>query len=65
MCEFMFHIRIPNDKGDYFNKRMAVGFRTTSQTHTHTYSSAPVFTGNTSQGLPRLRETADNTERYI
>jgi hypothetical protein len=29
------------------------------------YSSAPVPTGNTFQDLPRLRETADNTERYI
>jgi hypothetical protein len=29
------------------------------------YSSAPVFTGNTFQDLPRLCETADNTERYI
>jgi hypothetical protein len=28
-------------------------------------SSAPVSTGNTFQDLPRLRETADNTERYI
>jgi hypothetical protein len=26
--------------------------------------SAPVSTGNTFQDLPRLRETADNTERY-
>jgi hypothetical protein len=29
------------------------------------YSSAPVYTGNTLQELPRLRETADNAERYI
>jgi hypothetical protein len=29
------------------------------------YSSASVSTGNTFQDLPRLRETADNTERYI
>jgi hypothetical protein len=29
------------------------------------YSSAPVSTVNTFQDLPRLRETADNTERYI
>jgi hypothetical protein len=29
------------------------------------YVSAPVFTGNTFQDLPRLRETADNTKRYI
>jgi hypothetical protein len=29
------------------------------------YISAPVPTGNTFQNLPRLRETADNTERYI
>jgi hypothetical protein len=28
-------------------------------------SCAPVSTGNTFQDLPRLRETADNTERYI
>jgi hypothetical protein len=28
------------------------------------YSNAPVSTGNTFQDLPRLRETADNTERY-
>jgi hypothetical protein len=27
--------------------------------------SAPKSTGNTFQDLPRLRETADNTERYI
>jgi hypothetical protein len=26
---------------------------------------APVSTGNTLQDLPQLRETADNTERYI
>jgi hypothetical protein len=29
------------------------------------YSSAPVSMGNTFQDLPRLRETTDNTERYI
>jgi hypothetical protein len=29
------------------------------------YSSAPVFKGNRFQELPRLRETSDNTERYI
>jgi hypothetical protein len=29
------------------------------------YSSAPVSTCNTLQNLPRLRETVDNTERYI
>jgi hypothetical protein len=29
------------------------------------YSSAPVFTGNTFQDLPRLSETADNTKRCI
>jgi hypothetical protein len=29
------------------------------------YSIASVFTGNTFQYLPRLNETADNTERYI
>jgi hypothetical protein len=29
------------------------------------YSSATVFTGNTFQDLLRLREIADNTERYI
>jgi hypothetical protein len=29
------------------------------------YRCAPVFTGNTFQDLLRLRETADNTERYI
>jgi hypothetical protein len=29
------------------------------------YSSAPVSTSNTFQDLPRLRETTDNTERYI
>jgi hypothetical protein len=29
------------------------------------YSSAPVSTGNTFQDLSRLRETADNNERYI
>jgi hypothetical protein len=28
-------------------------------------SSAAVYTGNTFQDLPRLRDTADNTERYI
>jgi hypothetical protein len=27
-------------------------------------SSAPISTGNTFQDLPRLRGTADNTERY-
>jgi hypothetical protein len=29
------------------------------------YSGAPVFMGNTFQVLPRLRETADNIERYV
>jgi hypothetical protein len=29
------------------------------------YSSPPVSTGNTFQDLPQLRETTDNTERYI
>jgi hypothetical protein len=29
------------------------------------YRCAPVSTGDTFQDLPRLRETADNTERYI
>jgi hypothetical protein len=29
------------------------------------YISAPVSTGNTSQDLPQLCETVDNTERYI
>jgi hypothetical protein len=29
------------------------------------YSSAPVSADNTFQDLPRLCETADNTERYI
>jgi hypothetical protein len=29
------------------------------------YKCASVYTGNTFQDLPRLRETADNTERYI
>jgi hypothetical protein len=29
------------------------------------YSSVAVSSGNTFQDLPRLRETADNTERYI
>jgi hypothetical protein len=34
--------------------------------HTHVYiHSAPVSTGNTFQDLPRLCETADNTERYV
>jgi len=28
------------------------------------YRRTPVSTGNTFQDLPRLRETADNTERY-
>jgi hypothetical protein len=28
-------------------------------------SNDPVFKGNTFQDLPQLRETADNTERYI
>jgi hypothetical protein len=27
--------------------------------------SVPESTGNTLQDLPRVRETADNTERYI
>jgi len=30
-----------------------------------TYRRIPLSTGNTSQDLPQLRETADNTERYI
>jgi hypothetical protein len=29
------------------------------------YRCSPVSTGNMFQDLPRLRETADNTERYI
>jgi hypothetical protein len=29
------------------------------------HSSAPVSEGNIFQDKPRLRETADNTERYI
>jgi hypothetical protein len=29
------------------------------------YRYTPASTGNTFQDLPRLRETADNTERYI
>jgi hypothetical protein len=29
------------------------------------YSNTPISTGNTFQDLPLLRETADNTERYI
>jgi hypothetical protein len=29
------------------------------------YRCAPISAGNTFQDLPRLRETADNTERYI
>jgi hypothetical protein len=29
------------------------------------YSSFPISTSNTFQDLPRLRETADKTERYI
>ena len=29
------------------------------------YRWTAVSTGNTFQDLPRLRETADNTERYI
>jgi hypothetical protein len=29
------------------------------------YKCAPVCTGNMCQYLPRLRETTDNTERYI
>jgi hypothetical protein len=29
------------------------------------YTCAPESTGNTFEDLPRLRETADNTERYI
>jgi hypothetical protein len=29
------------------------------------YSGAPVSTSNAFQDLPRLHETADNTERYI
>jgi hypothetical protein len=29
------------------------------------YRCAPIFAGNKFQDLPRLRETADNTERYI
>jgi hypothetical protein len=34
--------------------------------HTITvYSSALLSTGNAFQDLPRLGETADNTERYI
>jgi hypothetical protein len=33
--------------------------------HKTEYGSATVSTGNTFQDLPRLCETADNTERYI
>ena len=35
------------------------------QTHTHTQRRTPVSAGNMFQDLPRLRETADNTKRYI
>jgi hypothetical protein len=31
----------------------------------HIYMCVSVSTGNTFQDLPRLRETVDNTERYI
>jgi len=36
-------------------------------THTHTYTNrrTAVSTDNTFQNLPRLRETADNNERFI
>jgi hypothetical protein len=33
--------------------------------HLQNYSSAPVSAGNTFRDLPRLRETADDTEHYI
>jgi len=33
-------------------------------THRH-YRRTPISAGNTFQDLPRLRETTDNTERYI
>jgi hypothetical protein len=42
-----------------------VGPRTPTRASKTTYSSAPVSTGNTFLDLPRLRETADNTESYI
>jgi hypothetical protein len=29
------------------------------------HTGVPRIAGNTSQGVPRLRETVDNTERYI
>ena len=33
--------------------------------HIYIYKRNLVSAGNTFQGLPRLRETADNTERFI
>jgi hypothetical protein len=56
-------------KGPYIHDTNAWQ-HTGSLFHVHFYSfslhsSAPVSTGNTFQDLPRLRETAGNTERYI
>jgi predicted nucleotidyltransferase len=47
-----------------------IHFKTINKMHnvllyTHIYRCGPVFAGNTFQDLPRLREIADNTERYI
>jgi hypothetical protein len=36
-----------------------------TQRNSNKYGSAPVSTGNTFQDPQRLREPADNTERYI
>jgi hypothetical protein len=56
-------LRVPNRGPPRCVTRAAATF--VNYTHTHTHSSAPVSAANTFQDLPRLRETADNTERYI
>jgi hypothetical protein len=74
-----FHAFFPHHCPSYFHKEhsipVALGFvkmhfniQTSGTYQTRlglVYSTAPVSTGNTFQDLPRLRETADNTERYI
>jgi hypothetical protein len=52
----------------WFHDVICVTLQTTtfsSENFNCKYSCAPVSTGNMFQDLPRLRETADKTERYV
>jgi hypothetical protein len=45
--------------------KFSIIFNSHTQSNRLYYITAPVSTGNTFQDLPRLREPADNNERYI